>query len=157
MAHLGEEIDLDPAKIKAGLKGSRRLARDRLLAGWMLLQRLGKGVRPSGAAPPARRPSIEALAERALRWAGENRADNLVKRLWSPSRPVLHLAAAFQVMAAKAGLEEGKVGDATLDDPALNEQIVTLAGEIEELVLGDDTFSAWSSSMIRINLIKIAD
>ena len=92
-----------------------------------------------------------------MRWAGQNRADNLVKRLWSLSRPGLHLAAAFQVMTAEAGVEEGKVGDATLMTKAFNERIVTLAGEIEELVLGDDSLSAWSSSMIRINLIKIAD
>ena len=99
------------------------------------------------------RPSINQLAQYVLEDAGQTEPTNVERRMWAPSRPVIHIAAA----AAMAGQELSKRGEpfgleSFLLDQAFIEKVARLAEELETLVAQVPKFPVRPEQLIRFRL-----
>jgi hypothetical protein len=128
---------------------------ERMVAGRMaipFLQRSALGV--AGPLPDGvQRLSLNQIAEFVLEDAGQADAINVERRYWSPSRPVIHLAAA----AAMVGQQRRKSGqiiglESFLFDRALIEEIVRGAEEFAGLIDKDPKFPVKAEQLIRFGL-----
>jgi len=81
------------------------------------------------------RLSINQMAEFVLDDAGQADASNVERRIWAPSRPVVHLAAAAVIVGQQIRKNGYNLGlESLLADRALIEAIVKLAEVLEGLV-----------------------
>jgi len=110
-----------------------------------------------GRLPPlpkeVQRLSLNQMAEFVLDDAGQAETGNLEQRIWAPSRPVIHLAAA----AAIAGQQLRKSGyplalETLLFHRWLIEAIARLAEELEALIAKDPKFPVKADQLIRFRL-----
>jgi hypothetical protein len=134
---------------------ARRLG-ERLAAARMaipFLQRSELGRAP--ALPKAiRRLSLNQMAAFVLDDAGQSDAGNLKRRYWTPSRPVIHLAAAMLV----TGLELKKAGvplglELLLVWRELVEAIVRRAQAYEKLIARDQAFPGKADKLIKLRIV----
>ena len=93
------------------------------------------------------------MAEFVLDDAGQAETGNLEQRIWAPSRPVFHLAAA----AAIAGQQLRKSGyplapESLLFHRWLIEAVTRLAEEFEALIAKDPKFPVRPEPLIRFRL-----
>jgi hypothetical protein len=88
----------DAETIKSDLKTFDRLVRDRMVAGKVAIAFLQSAVghRPNLPAS-VKRLSINQLAELVMKEANQSIPENFETRVWRPSLPVIHLAAAVAV------------------------------------------------------------
>ena len=110
-----------------------------------------------GRLPPlpkdVQRLSLNQMAEFVLDDAGQAETGNLERRIWTPSRPVIHLAAA----AAIAGQQLRQSGyplalESLLFHRWLIEAITRLAEELEALIAKDPKFPVRPEQLIRFRL-----
>jgi hypothetical protein len=99
------------------------------------------------------RLSVNQMAEFVLDDAGQAETSNLEQRIWAPSRPVIHLAAA----AAIAGQQLRRSGhplalETLLFHRWLIEAIARLAEELEALIAKDPKFPVRPAQLIRFRL-----
>jgi hypothetical protein len=110
---------------------------ERMVAGRMAIALLRQAA-PDGLRTlpkDIQRPSINQLAQYVLEDAGQSEPTNVERRIWAPSRPVIHIAAA----AAMAGQELSKRGEpfgleSFLLNQAFIEKVTRLAEELKTLV-----------------------
>jgi hypothetical protein len=88
----------DPEKIKKDLKILDRLVRDRMVAAKVAIPFLQKAEGHHPKLPAnAKRLSINQLAELVMGEANQSIPENFKNRVWKPTLPVIHLAAAVAV------------------------------------------------------------
>jgi hypothetical protein len=128
---------------------------ERMVAGRMAISFLRRAA--FGAAGPlpdgVQRLSVNQMAEFVLEDAGLADAINVERRYWSPSRPVIHLAAA----AAMVGQQRRKSGqiiwlESFLFDRSLIEEIVRGAEEFAGLIAKDSKFPVKAEQLIHFRL-----
>ena len=148
-------VALSQREVQRTLSTMHRRYRDRMIAARMGLGYLEEGLTGKAAKLPASmggKHTVEGLSELVLRHSGESSAENVRKRAWSETRPVLHLAAAFQVLA-RVRSEAPWVGF-DLDDPVLNDAIIRIAEIHERVILADPRFARWSDQLVRIRMVE---
>lgn len=123
--------------IKRDLRTLARRLRDRMVAGRMAMAFLKEALGGEVFKLPANLPrlSINQMARRVLDDTGSADPANVETRIWRPSLPVIHLAAAVQVWLQVAETEKRPVGLETL---LLSRQLIEAlvrAAERHELIL----------------------
>jgi hypothetical protein len=100
-----------------------------------------------------RRRSINQMAEFVLDDSGQAESGNVERRIWAPSRPVIHLAVAAAIIGQKLLKSGHKVAfDRLLADRTLIEEIAMLAEVLEMLVATDPKFPIKADQLIRFRL-----
>ena len=131
------------ALIKKDTRKLERLLRDRAVAGRMamgfFLEAEGDGKRPKSLPKEIKKVTLDGMAimvkDEVLR-SGSEETENIEKRAWRPSLPVIHLAAAMQVLLQ--GLDKGISGLPSMGDLGNSreaiEWLVTKARYFEDLI-----------------------
>lgn len=146
---------VSPADFKRGFRTSERRLRDREIAGRMAIGLLAEAVtgqRPKLPAP-MKRLSLNELAAYHAKLGGDQEPANLIKRAWSASRPVIHLAAAMEIYLRKApslGLQ-GHHAD-VMHLPAALQSVVDLATQHRALIPGIPKFGQSLDELLEIVL-----
>ena len=129
--------------------------RERMVAGRMAIPYFQQAE--LGRLPPlpkdVQRLSLNQMAEFVLDDAGQAETNNLERRIWAPSRPVIHLATA----AAIVGQQLRKSGyplalESLLFHRWLIEAVARLAEELEALIVKDPKFPVRPEQLIRFRL-----
>jgi hypothetical protein len=107
----------------------------------------GKARLPPGMA----KLNIDSLSRLLQDQSYESDPHNLEHRVWRKTRPVIHLAAAFQMVARYASPEPGRddVGY-PLANGDLHQAVIDLAGRYEPIVLADKRFGIRPDMLIRL-------
>jgi hypothetical protein len=141
-------IDRDVASV------AKRLG-ERMVAGRMASAFFQKGALghlkplPKG----IKRLSVNQMAEFVLDDSEQADAGNLKRRMWAPSRPVIHLAAAAAIVGQKRRKSGEVIGLETfLIDRAFVEEVVRLAEELEALIAKDPKFPVKADQLVRVRL-----
>lgn len=136
-------------QIKRDLRTLGRRIRDRMVAARMAIAFLQEATGQLPKLPPGiKRLSVNQMAELVLRDARQSDPENVKSRVWRPSLPVIHLAAATAVflnVSAKAGEGATSVGD-LLTNRSYIEWIVRTAQLYEHML---------AKSRLRINPAKL--
>jgi len=98
------------------------------------------------------RLSLNELSKLVQSQSGESDPENIERRAWRESRPVIHLAAAIQTLLRIMGPDQEKVGY-PLDNASLHEMVVQLAEFNEQIVLSDERFGVRPENLVRIRLV----
>ncbi len=127
---------------------------ERMIAARMAIPILRMGR--DGAPPLPReikRASLNQLAEFVLEDAGQEDPNNVERRFWAPSRPVIHLAAAsliVQQIRSRAG--ELVAFESFLINRVHIEAVVSLAEELEALIASIPEFPVKAEQLIPFRL-----
>jgi hypothetical protein len=133
------------------LRTVKRRLRDRMIAGRMAIAFLQKtqGITPK-VTPTARRLSINVLSKLVAEDAGYTNPVNVKTRIWRPSLPVIHLAAAIQVLSP-TGPEQIHLGHLLRSRPWI-ELVIRTAQEYEGLLADAHFRGIDSGKLIKIRL-----
>ena len=144
-------------EIAKDLRTLERRLRDRMIAGQMAVPFLQKAS--TGRAPRlprgVERLSINQLSEMVLRQSGHADPENVESRVWRPSLPVIHLAAAIQVLIQvleRSGSRAVHIGD-FMTNRGIIEWVVREAKAYEPLISQSPKLSSTSKSLVRLRLI----
>jgi len=78
---------------------------------------------------------------------------NVERRVWAPSRPVIHLAAAAAIVGQRLSKSGGIIGlESFLINRAFVEEVVRLAEELEALIAKDKKFPVRTDQLVRFRL-----
>jgi hypothetical protein len=141
---------------KAALRTFRRRTRDRLIAARMARGFFQEAMTGQPAILPdsMKRLSLNELSKLAQRESGESDPHNVEKRAWRESRPVIHLASAFDAIAPKLDGSERREWPHDLQDMAMHRQVVRLAEKHEQIVLSDPRFGAGEEALLRLRWVE---
>jgi hypothetical protein len=137
-------------EINRDLRTLHRRLRDRMIAGRMALAFLqdSQGIKPKLPGSASRLP-INALSELVADDAGYTEAENVETRIWRPSLPVIHLAAAIQVfLQLGPGIH---IGHLIADRPMI-EWVISAAEEYEGLFTRSRYRGISASKLIKVRL-----
>ena len=127
----------DEGTVRKHLKNLDRLVRDRMVAAHVAIAFLQKAVGHSPNLPSdVKRISLNQLSGFAMGLANQSNPENFKTRMWRPSRPVLHLAAAVAVAIndrERMGAMETRYGN-LLADPDFVGEVLTNTKEFELLI-----------------------
>src|SRR5208282_4703115 len=103
---------IDKAESRRRLRTLRRRLRDRMVASRMSLGFFEEGItgRPARLPPAMLRLSLNQLSELVQSQSGESITENIERRAWRDSRPVIHLAAAMQIVIRAMAPDQEAVG-----------------------------------------------
>ena len=137
------------SEINRDLRTLSRRHRDRMIAGRMAIAFLQKaqGITPK-LPEPAGRLSINALSALIAEDADYADPENVETRIWRPSLPVLHLAAAVQILLSAAPVHVGHL----VNSRPWIEWVVRAAEEYEDLFARSRYRGIDASRLIRIRL-----
>jgi len=127
---------------------------ERMVAGRMGMVLLWRALGAENPLPiEIKRPSLNQAAEFVLKDAGQADVANVKRRYWSPSRPVIHLAAA----AAHVGQQLQKRGQSNrlacfLLNREFIEAVVLEAGLLEQVIANDPKFPVKVEHLVRFRL-----
>jgi hypothetical protein len=141
-------IDGDVAQV------AKRLG-NRFVAGRMAIAFLQHAVLGENYCLPTgiKRLSLNELSEFVLEDAGQADANNVETRIWRPSRPVIHLAAAAVIAASQRSNAAKEVAlELFLVNRPHIEQVVRIAVELEALIASDPKFPVKADQLIRFRL-----
>ena len=143
---------LDQRSINKALRRTKSRLRNRQVAGRMTRGYFQEWIDRRPALLPASmaRLSINELAKLVRRESGQHDPENTEKRTWRPSKPVLHIASAFDYVS-RSRLGENDNGY-DLNDGDLHREILRLAEASERVVDGDPRFQVKPEEMLRIRL-----
>lgn len=147
----------DATKTDRDLKTLERRLRDRMVAARMaipLLQEIKLG-RPPKLPDDLKRLSINALSEFVLKDAAQTEPKNVETRIWRPSLPVIHVAAATAViseLAEKDGHSPISYGQIVVSRPVI-EAIVREAERYEELLEKSGKFNINPEKLVKVRLV----
>lgn len=144
-------LAIDKAECRRLLRTLRRRLRDRMVAARMSLAYFQEGISKKPAKLPASmaRLSINQLSELVLGQSGQSDSENVERRQWRESLPVIHLAAAMQVLPRERAHNEANFGY-LLDSMPLHDAVIERAQMHEEIVLSDPRFGRNRDRLIRI-------
>jgi hypothetical protein len=139
------------SEINRDLRTMKRRHRDRMIAGRMAIAFLQKahGITPK-LPGPAERLSINTLSALVVEDAGYADAENVETRIWRPSLPVIHIAAAIQVLlsASPVPIHAGDL----VNNRHVIEWVVRASEEYEGLFARSRYRGIDASRLIRIRL-----
>jgi hypothetical protein len=145
--------DISEAQCKKDLRQLPRRLRDRMFAGRMALGFFAKGLTRADPRlpPPMARHSLNALSELVNLQAGFSGAENLEQRIWRGSHPVIHLAAAMQVVLrhVSEGIEIDEIGY-PLDEDSWHQAVIEVAELHEKIVLRGGVVGVRPETLIRV-------
>lgn len=125
-------------EVSKNLQTLKRRLRDRMTAGRMAVAFLQEAV--TGTVPKLpkglKRLSVNQMAELVLEDVGQTEPENVETRIWRPSLPVLHLAAACQVLMQTTEREAGRsihIGD-LIEHRSIIEQVIRVAEDYRPLL-----------------------
>jgi len=101
-----------------------------------------------------KRLSVNQMAEFVLDDIGQADPNNVKRRVWAPSRPVIHLAAAATMIGQelrRKGIQTGF--EYLLLCRELIEAIVLRAKLLEEIIAKDPRFPVKAETLIRVRLV----
>jgi hypothetical protein len=138
-------------EIKRDLRTLRRRHRDRMIAGRMAIAFLKKanGITPKLAGGDERL-SIKRISELVLEDAGYTEPENVETRIWRPSLPAIHLAAAIQILLNESPTPIG-AGDLLHHRPLI-EWVVRSAEEFESVFACSRNRGIDASKLIKVRL-----
>lgn len=145
--------------IRADLNSFVRRLRDRVAAGDIaipFLQEAETGKKPK-LPPEVRRLTLNEIVDFALPRHGMPDAGNLKSRVWRPSRPVLHLCAAWVTLAQEHFKEHGTPLDPmeAMLDPGFLERFLRRA-ELMEPLIERSRLSVSADELIKFRLLPNA-
>jgi hypothetical protein len=143
-------------EIARDLRTVQRRHRDRLVAGRMAMAYVQEGAGLAPRLPPGMsRLSINALSEMVADDVGMTDSANVEARVWRPSLPVIHLAAAFQyILQTAERLHQSELSWTDwLRDRSLIELTVRVAEHFEEL-LARSRLGLNPDRLIKVRLIQ---
>ena len=144
------------SQISKSLKTLKRRLRDRMIAGRMaaaFLQEIFMGKVPK-LPDGVRRLSVNQMAELVLEDAGQTDSENVETRIWRPSLPVIHLAAACQVLIQQTEREMGLVihiGN-LLQNREVIEHVIRTAEEFRQLLAKSPRLRVDPNTQVQIHL-----
>lgn len=146
----------DLKEISKDLKTFKRRLRDRMAAARMVIPFLNEAQtgKPPILPASAKRLSINQMAEIVIADTGQSDAENVETRIWRPSLPVIHLAAATAVLidfAEKNGARALSVGDLICNRPAI-EHIILQAELYEALLAKSQKLKIDPNKLIKVRL-----
>jgi hypothetical protein len=144
-------------EVRRATRQSDRRMRDRSVAGKMAVALIAQSVtgKPTKLPKPMTRLSLNQLAEFFLEFSKEVEPTNVIKRAWTASKPVVHLAAAFEIykrMARDRGLP-GMLPDVQFIPGAL-EEILAIAADHVRQVTTNPTINIRPDALIQFALAK---
>jgi hypothetical protein len=138
-------------EIKRDLRTLYRRHRDRMIAGRMAIAFLQKarGIKPKVPGTTGRL-SINALCALVADDAGYTNSENVETRIWRPSLPIVHVAAAVQVLlhSSPGSIDAGQL----MNSRPLIEWVVREAEEYEQLFARSRFRGIDASRLIKIRL-----
>jgi hypothetical protein len=131
----------DERTIRKDLKTLDRVMRDRMVAAHVAIALLQNviGHRPN-LPDSVKRLSLNQLSEFAMRGANQSIPENFETRIWRPSLPVIHLAAAVAVAIndrERAGEERTGYGN-LIADPEFVTKVLSYADQNENIINTND-------------------
>ena len=149
---------VSPSELNKALRTLERRLRDRMTAGHMAVPFLQASS--TGREPPlpdgVKRLSINQLSEFVLGQLGQSESGNVEARIWRPSLPVIHLAAATQVLIQtleRNGTRAPHVGDLVVNR-MLIEWVIREARAYEAIIAKSDKFGIEPKNLVRLRLAK---
>lgn len=142
-------------EISKDLKTLNRRLRDRMVAARMAIGflQLAAGKQPK-LPPGIKRLSLNQMSDLVLEDAGQAEPENVETRIWRPSLPVIHLAAATTVMidvVERAGFGRPGIGE-LLSSRLLIEFVVREAQSYEALMSQNPHFPQNPESFVKLRL-----
>ena len=143
--------------VNKALRSLERRLRDRIFAGHMAMpffERASTG-RPPRLPKGVKRLSINQLSAFVLHQTGQSEPENVESRIWRPSLPVIHLAAAVQVVGQileRDGLRAPHIGH-LITNRILIEAIVRVAEVYEALIPKIARLSIGPDLLVRVRLV----
>jgi hypothetical protein len=137
------------AERRARLKGVDTAWRHRQAVGEMALavfHRSGADRRPDALAGR----SLSELATAAVARAGMSDVKSFLSRVWRPSLPVAHLAAAVQTELCEAGQDDRGIAAYPLHDDDAHDRVIARARRHENTILCDARFSIFHDELVRL-------
>lgn len=147
----------DETQTNRDLKTLKRRLRDRMVAAHMampLLQEVKLG-RPPKLPDDLKRLSINALSEFVLKDAVQTEPKNVETRIWRPTLPVIHIAAAtaaISELAEKDGHGQISYGQIVVSRPVI-EAIVQEAERYEKLLVQSGKFNINPDKLVKVRLV----
>jgi hypothetical protein len=129
---------------------------ERMVAGRMAIAFFQRSLLGEAAQLPKeiKRLSVNQMAEFVLEDAGQADVGNLKRRVWAPSLPVIHLAAAAAIAAQRLlKAREMSVLERFLFDPAHVAGIVRHAEDLEAMIAADAKIPVRADQLIRFRVI----
>ena len=148
----------DGALLKRDIRHLQKRLRHRMLAGKMsipFLREASTGVTPK-LPPGINRLFVSQMAEMVLHDTGYSDPKHVVERIWRPSLPVIHLAAATMILSS----EYVRMGYGSLDvgrlvaDPHVIKSVVKVAEDCIPLLAKSRRARIDRESLIRIHLAE---
>lgn len=145
------------SEVRRATRQSDRRMRDRIVAGKMAVGLIAQSVtgKPTKLPKPMKRLSLNQLAEFFLEFSEEVEPANVIKRAWTASKPVVHLAAALEIykrMAVDRGLP-GTLADIQFVPGAL-EEVLEIAADHLKHVTTNPTINVGPDALIQFALAK---
>jgi hypothetical protein len=146
----------DEATIRKDLKKLDRLVRDRMAAAHVAIAFLQNAIGHRPNLPgDVKRLSINQLSEFAMRHANQSIPENFETRIWRPSRPVIHLAAAVAVAIndrESMGEKRTGYGDLIANDDFVAK--VLIYTKEFELIIRTNKLPAIGDKLVSIQLVQ---
>lgn len=144
---------IDERESRRRLRTFKRRLNDRMVAARMSMGFFYEAFATAPATLPSemKRHSLNQLSELVLKESRQSNPDNVEKRIWRGSLPVIHIAAAYQWMMRYC---EDKGAAFTMDLQNLEEhrRILALSEIHEEIVLTDRRFGVKADNLVRLRL-----
>jgi hypothetical protein len=146
---------IDDGEIRRRLRTLKRRLNDRMIASRMSLGFLQEAVtdQPAVLPPGMPRLSLNALSMLVLDQSRESVPENVEKRAWRESLPVIHIAAAYQVLMRACEIE-GEPFDPDLQNLDAHRRVVRIAEIHEQLVLADKRFGIAPEKLVRLRWVE---
>jgi hypothetical protein len=106
--------------------------------------------RPPVLAPGMKRHSLNELSKLVLREAHQSDPHNVETRIWGTSKPVIHLASGYDLLARLLPLD--REGQYQMDDLELHRFLVRYGEWAEPIILGANHFRIRSDQLLRVRL-----
>jgi hypothetical protein len=146
-------LGIDESECRRRLRTLKRRLRDRMIASRMSLGFYEEGITqlPAHLPSPMKRHSLNELSKLVVGQSGQSDPENVERRAWHDTKPVIHLAAAMQI-AARAAAPERDGLDYPFDDADHHRSVIELARLHEQIVLSDHRFGVTTEGLVRIRL-----
>jgi hypothetical protein len=145
-------VRMSTKEIKAALRTAYNRLERRILAGKMargiFQEHLDRRppVLPSGMS----RHSLNELSKLVLREAHQSDPHNVETRIWGPSKPVIHLASGYDLLARL--LPPNREGQYQMDDLELHRFLIRYGEWAEPIVVGATQFRIGPDQLLRMRL-----
>ena len=152
LARFPKYAGLAQAEVRGALRKTRKRLQTRILAGKMSRGYFQEHVMEAPAVLPRgmARLSNNELSKLILAEAHQSDPHNVENRVWRTSKPVIHLASGYDLLAR--ALPPEREGNYQLDDPELHRFLVSYGEWAEPIVLEDPRFGVTAEKLLRVRI-----